>query len=153
MNWPRQSGQEGPHPCDDPVLVTAAPMTITRNIPTPAAVASQRTRLSRPISIPVHLTWAMAIAAASIIVHRRPRLTGRVVAPIMPELPSAGLSPLCCPASSTRRAADPMQLVTNEPLARRRFRIGTYLYGAAMVVLMAALLANLYLPQEYEAAK
>jgi hypothetical protein len=46
-----------------------------------------------------------------------------------------------------------MQLVTNEPLARRRFRIGTYLYGAAMVVLMAALLANLYLPQEYETAK
>jgi len=46
-----------------------------------------------------------------------------------------------------------MQLVTNEKLARRRFRMGTYLYGAAMVVLMGALLANLYLPAEYESLK
>src|SRR5205814_533809 len=46
-NVPPQSGQCRPQPCAEPVVVTVAPITSTRNIPTAVAAASHLTALSR----------------------------------------------------------------------------------------------------------
>ena len=40
MNSPWQSGQDLPHPSLEPVLVTVAPISSTRNMPTVARTAS-----------------------------------------------------------------------------------------------------------------
>ena len=46
-NWPLHSGQDRPQPSAEPVLVTAAPMTSTPNMPAQVAAASQRSTTLR----------------------------------------------------------------------------------------------------------
>jgi hypothetical protein len=41
-NWPLHRGHERPQPSAEPVLVTAAPMTSTANMPAQVTAASQR---------------------------------------------------------------------------------------------------------------